>query len=332
MKKAILSLFMLSALFFTSCNDDSKETTYEEIVAVANRGAGSVTLINSTTDQVASTISIAGSEPMYVVYSSSKDKLYVGDRAGKKVHVINPKTKLVETSISVGSGVFHMWASSTQLWVNNDIDNTISVINLDTNTVIQTISVNLKPHDVFVSSDGTKAYVSVFNTSATMPDKIYMYSTTTFAKTAEVNVGKDPHLFHLAGSNKLYVPCQSGQVYTLNGADLNVITNNAFEGAHGIFPSADQSNIFVTNISGAKLYSINAANTTLNGTAVNALTSTPHNLVVNKAGTKMYVTHSGATADKVTTYTVNGATITPNKTITAGTNPFGIAYYKRAVN
>lgn len=330
MKKAIFSLVLVTSLVFTSCNNDSSVTNYEEIVAVANRGAGTISLINSVTNQVSSTIAIAGSEPMYVVYVPSKDKLYVGDRAGKKVHIINPDTKLVEGSIAVGAGVFHMWASSSQLWVNNDIDKTISVINLNTNIVIQTINVDLKPHDVFVSSDGTKAFVSVFSTSATTPDKVYMYSTTTFMKTAEANVGKDPHLYHLSSSNKLIVPCQSGQVYTLNGSNLSVLTNTAFEGAHGVFPSPDQSSVFVTNISGAKLYSINTANSTLNGAALASSETTPHNIVVNNDGTKAFVTHSGATANKVSIYNLNGANLTASSIVTAGTNPFGITYYKRA--
>jgi YVTN family beta-propeller protein len=337
MKKLIFGLVIFTLVILFSCSDDNNNnsvvtTSSEEVVVIANRAAGSISFINANTDQVTNTLSIPNSEPMYIVYVAVKDRLYVGDRTGKKVHVINPKTKMVETSINVGNGVFHMWASGLQLWVNNDIDNTISVINLNTNTVMQTINIDLKPHDVFINSTGTKAYVSVFNTNSTMPDKVYMYNTSNFTKTAEANVGKDPHLYHLSSTNRLYVPCQSGEVFTLNGDNLNLISNNAFEGAHGIYAAPNQSTIFVTNISGAKLYSINAANSTLNGTAVNTLAATPHNIVVNDSGNKMFVTHSGATANKVTTYNVNGTTITAGITITAGTNPFGLAYYKRVIN
>lgn len=338
MKNLIFGLpVALLATLFTSCSSNDyyysdSPKIYEEKVVVANRGAGSVSFIDGTSNQV-STLAISGSEPMYVVYVPTKDKIFVGDRAGKKVHIINPQTKAVESSITVGNGVFHMWADGMgkQLWVSNDIDNTISVIDLNTNTVVKTINVGMKPHDVFLSKDATKAYVSVFNADAAMPDKVYMYSTSDYSKTGEANVGKDPHLYHLPNTNKLFVACQSGQVYALNGSNLSVISNNAFTGAHGIFPSADQNTVFVTNITGQQLYSINAATGMQNGMPLMALSTTPHNIVVNEDGNKMFVTHSGGGATAVSTYTINGTSLTAGTTITAGTNPFGLAYYKREV-
>lgn len=338
MKNLIFGLpVALLATLFTSCNSDDYHYSdspkiYEEKVVVANRGAGSVSFIDATSNQV-STLAIAGSEPMYVVYVPTKDKIFVGDRAGKKIHIINPQTKAIESSITVGNGVFHMWADGMgkQLWVSNDIDNTISVIDLNTNTVVKTINVGMKPHDVFLSKDATKAYVSVFNADAAMPDKVYMYSTSDYSKTGEANVGKDPHLYHLPNTNKLFVACQSGQVYALNGSNLSVISNNAFTGAHGIFPSADQNTVFVTNITGQQLYSINAVTGMQNGMPLMALSTTPHNIVVNEDGNKIFVTHSGGAATAVSTYTINGTSLTAGTTITAGTNPFGLAYYKREV-
>lgn len=331
-----LQVALLATLFSSCSNDDyhyiDSPKAYEEKVVVANRGAGSISFIDATSNQV-STLAISGSEPMYVVYVPTKDKIFVGDRAGKKIHIINPQTKAVESSITVGNGVFHMWADGMgkQLWVSNDIDNTISVIDLNTNTVVKTINVGMKPHDVFLSKDATKAYVSVFNADAAMPDKVYMYSTSDYSKIGEASVGKDPHLYHLPTSNKLFVACQSGQVYALNGSNLSVISNNAFTGAHGIFPSPDNNTVFVTNITGQQLYSINATTGMQNGMPLMALSATPHNIVVNEDGNKMFVTHSGGAATAVSTYTISGTTLTAGITITAGTNPFGLAYYKREV-
>ncbi len=336
-KRLTLGLTMiLMSVFVVSCNNDDENTTpktYEEVVVIANRSGGSISFIDANTNQVTTTLPIMGSMPMYVVYVPTKDKVYVGDRSGKKVHIINPKTKAIESSITVGNGVFHMWADELgkQLWVNNDMDNTISVIDLNTNTVVQTINVDMKPHDVFLSKDGTKAYISVFNSNDMMPDKIYMYNTATYMKTGEANVGKDPHLYLLPSSNKLFVPCQSGEVFTLNGNDLSLISNNAFEGAHGIFPSPNQNTLFVTNITGNQIYSINTTTSMPIGMPIASLSTTPHNIVINEAGDKMFVTHSGAMATAVSTYSVNGSTLTAGTTITAGLNPFGLTYYKREV-
>lgn len=328
-----LSVTLISSMFVSCSKDDTATKTYEERIVVANRSGGNISFIDANSNQVVNTLPITGSELMYVVYVPSKDKIYVGDRAGKKVHIVNPQSKVVESAIAVGNGVFHMWADGQgkQLWVNNDIDNTISVIDLNTNTVVKTINVGLKPHDVFLTKDATKAYVSVFNSNANTPDQIFMYSTSTYAKTGEVSVGKDPHLFHLSNSNKLFVPCQSGQVYTLNGNDLSITSNISYVGAHGIFPASDQKTVFVTNISGGQLYSINASTNSQNGTPLSSLNATPHNIVVNESGNKMFVTHSGATANTVSTYTINGSSLTAGTRITVGTNPFGLTYYKREV-
>ncbi|MFC6267500.1 YncE family protein [Frigoriflavimonas asaccharolytica] len=336
---SVLSIVMFSA-FLVSCNSTEDEIiappkVFEENVLIANRNAGSVSFLDAKTNQVLKTLSIPGAAPMYVVYVPTKDKLYVGDAFQNKVHIINPKTKEVESSINVGVGVFHMWADGLgkQLWVVNDVDKTISVIDLNSNTVVQTINVGFVPHDVFLNSDGTKAYVSILDFNPSMPDRVFMYSTSTFAKTGEVNVGKDPHLYALPSTNKLYVPCQvSNQFYTLNANDFSLISTTTLVGAHGIIPSPSQSTLFVTNFTGSQVYSINSANSALNGSAVSTLSAIPHNVVVNEAGNKMFVTHSGSMSNTVSTYTINGNIITPETTITTNTNPFGLAYYKREVN
>ena len=307
-----------------------KNGNKEEIVVVANRGSGSVSFIDAESEQVLGTLSIPGSQPMYVVYVEAMDRIYVGDRAQNKVHVINPDTKAVMAAIDVGNGVFHMWADGNgdRLWVNNDIDETTSVIDLHTNTVVHTIDIGAKPHDVFVTEDGSRAYVSVINPGSD-PDEVFMYSATTFQKTGEQVVGKDPHLFHLWKKKKLYVPCQSGDVYALDESDLGVINVNAYPGAHGIFATANQNTIFVTNISGAELYAIN----TIKDEQIGSPTGTapiPHNLVVNKHNSKLFVTHSGATANTLSIYTIDPQQdLMLSSTLTIGTNPFGLAYYER---
>ena len=197
---------------------------------------------------------------------------------------------------------------------------------------MQTINVGFIPHDVFLNSDASKAYVSILDFNPSMPDRVFMYSTSTYAKIGEANVGKDPHLYALPSTDKLYVPCQiSNQFYTLNANDLSLISNNPLVGAHGIFPSPDQSTLFITNYTGNQLYSINTASSVMNGIAVNTLSTIPHNIVVNEAGNKMFVTHSGSSSNTVSTYTIIGNIISPETTITTSTNPFGLAYYKREV-
>lgn len=319
-----------------SCSDDNNMSTilpkqFEEKVAIANRNSASVSFVDAITNSATKIVSIPNSEPMYVVYVPKTDKIYVGDRSGKKIHVVHPKTYQIENSINVGNGVFHMWADGQgkELWVVNDVDNTISVVNLSTNSVTQTINVDMKPHDIFLTEDGTTAFVSVF-TGSSISDKVYKYSTSNYTKIGEKTVGKEPHLFH--SNNKLYVPCQSGQVYTLDTNTLNTLYEKDYSGAHGIFVLPSQNTFFVSNITGNQLYSINSTTGDQIGNPLTSPNPTPHNIVVNNRGDKMFVTHSGASANTVSTYSVNSlGALTYTSSFTVGNNPFGLTYYKREI-
>ena len=54
----------------------------------------------------------------------------------------------------------------------------------------------------------------------------------------------------------------------------------------------------------------------------------PHNIALTKKGEKLYVTHSGATADQVSIYRASKQQPVPVLlgTVTVGLNPFWLAY------
>lgn len=335
-KSIILSLFALIITF--SCKDDNNtpSLTTQERVLIANRGGGSITIIDAVTNNIIDSIKITSpskGEPMYIVYADSK--VFVGDRANKVVRVYNPANFAEIKTIACGNGIFHMWADpqAKQLWVNNDIDNTITVIDIPTLTVKSTINIGIKPHDVILSKDGNSAFVSIFSGNAD-PDSIFKYSTSTFAITAKKAVGKDPHVS--VTNDKLYVANQSGTVMIFNQSDLSSVkTPLAIPNAHGAFMSHDFSHFYVTNIAGGGTDGLMAINTTSNeiitAATANTPVATPHNIVINSNSTKLFVTHSGASATAVTIYSLAGAGAKPTliKTLTTGLNPFGLAYYKR---
>ena len=90
---------------------------------------------------------------MYVV--AVNGFVYVGDRANNWIAVFKASTNLKYELVKVmpgGQGIFHMWADAAgeMLWVNNDIDNTITVFNLRRMVPIKTIDL---PSDI-VGSGG----------------------------------------------------------------------------------------------------------------------------------------------------------------------------------
>ena len=322
--KKLLLLAAIPAILY-GCGGSSGES---ETVVVTNRGSANLTFIDATTQSVSRTVALPGSDPMYAVFVNKTDRLYVGDRAQNKVHVINPGSFTVEASVDVGRGVFHMWADGQgeQLWVVNDVDNTISVIKLSDLTV-RTISLTNKPHDVFLTADGRTAYVSLLVDNAS--DKVIRFDARTLQQINEATVGEDPHLYFVENDQKLYVANQEGGLFVF-GRELNADYQLDLPGSHGIFPSHDGRWVFMTNLPGKQLYSLNTRTEALNEPALAVAFNTPHNVVSTTDSTRLFVSHSGAAANQVTTYKVDASgRLSADKTLTAGTNPFGIATYRR---
>jgi len=332
--KYIAALLISGSALFIACDSDDDTTNpialeTEEIVISANRSSGSISFINAKDNSIIETLNIPNSEPMYVNYVAAKDKIYVGDRAQSVVHVIDASTRDIINEISVGNGVFHMWPtnSGNQLWVNGDIDNTTSVIDLNTEMVVQTIDLGGKPHDVFFNSDDSRAFVTILVGDINVPDEIHSYNTSTYMQMGTAIVGDDPHVFYLNSQNKLYSPNQTGGLVILDD-DLNEITNVAIDGSHGIF-STNGIDVYVADLPGAELYKVNGMTNQVAGMPVTTDFTIPHNLAVNEANDKLFVTHSSPANDKVTVYDLSGGNITLSETVTVESNPFGIAYYKR---
>lgn len=337
--------FFCVPLSFISCERNQLcRMQPQERVIVANRGEGTISVIDAETDAILETVALPGAnpEPMYVVYVKATDRVFVGDRSNDAVVVYDPSDWSVERSIPCGKGVFHMWADplGKQLWVNNDIDKTSTVLDPSSLQVLQTVPMpadlsqgDAKPHDVVLSPDGKYAFISIVKLAEN--DQIVQFSTSTFQETRRVAVGRDPHLSANAKRNSLYVPCQNtNEVIVLDMETLNEKTSIDVPGAHGAITSEDGKMFYTTNLPGGGTDAI-AAIRTANNRLVTIDTDTPypvpHNLTINKNGSKLYVTHSGATSEKVTVFNIhpNGFNLTFSSELSTGTNPFGLTYFKR---
>jgi YVTN family beta-propeller protein len=309
-------------------------------VAVANRAAGTVSIIDASTDNVVHTLTLPdteqAAEPMYVVYK--ENRIYVGDRANNQVAVYDSYGYNLLTTVPAGQGVFHMWSAKNaqRLLVNNDIDNTVTVIDTNTLTVLNTLSLpadliklGFKPHDVFVTDNGRVAFISLVG-GPEGNDYVIKLSTTHNKELARQEVGGDPHLFISPQNRKqLYVTSQdSGTVSVLNKGNLSVKDQLRVPNAHGVF--AVGRRLYVSNIAegGATgLYTIDAKNLKVVDVDDTPY-AVPHNITVTDNGRKIYVTHSGATQNKVSVYQTIPNIALPSYLgeITVEANPFGLAY------
>ena len=311
-------------------------------MVIANRATGTISIINTFTDQVVDTITLPSGtnppEPMYVVYTRLGHRVFVGDRANNRIVVFDADDFSSEGSIPAGNGVFHMWADpqNRQLWVINDIDNTATVINpvrLRVRTTVpmptDLVSDGGKPHDIVL--DTRFAYITMVG-FADAQDYVVKFSRRTFEEVDRTQVGDAPHVSLTLRNRRLYVPTQgTNEVTVLKRRTLADITSIPVPAAHGAGMTRSGKVLYITNIAGGGTNGLLAINTRTNsviGNPVDTPFPTPHNIALTPNGRKIYVTHSGATADKVTVYTATRRDPEPvfKTTITVELNPFGLAF------
>jgi YVTN family beta-propeller protein len=312
-------------------------------IVVANRASGTISVIDVSTDQVTATINLPDGanapEPMYVVYSRPSDRVFVGDRANDRVVVFRASDFSYEASVPAGTGVFHMWADpqNNQLWVNNDIDKTVTVFSPKTLEVLATVpmpadlvALGGKPHDVVL--DTGHAYVSMLGVAGEN-DYVVKFSRQAFEEVGRAAVGQDPHVSLRQSSPYLYVPSQnSNVVIVLDRRTMEQVTEIAIPGAHGAGMAFVGDVFYTTNLTGGgsdALWTIDTGSNTVIGEPVDASYPVPHNIALTAPiPQKVYVTHSGGTSDKVTVYTTSRENPVPVPVgdVTVGFNPFGLAF------
>jgi YVTN family beta-propeller protein len=232
-----------------------------------------------------------------------------------------------------------MWASSRvgQLWVNNDVDNTITVIDTITLEVITTVPLPAdlvdmggKPHDVVLDPVAPFAYVTMLGLEGPN-DYVVKFDTGTFTEVARAPVGQDPHVSLNRQNGLLYVPCQnSDAVFVLERDTLDLVSVVPFPGAHGAGMTKNGKVLYSTNLPGGGTDGLFTVDTRGNQAIAAADTPfpVPHNVAMTPNGKKIYVTHSGATSDRVTVYLLSEDSPVPEllTTVTTGRNPFGLAF------
>ncbi len=315
-------------------------------IVVANRAAGTISVIDVKSDQVLDTVALPPAmnepEPMYVVSSPRNNLVFVGDRANNRVVAFDADDFSVVGSAPTGAGVFHMWGDDREglLWVNNDIDNSATVIDTKNLTVIATVLMPADlvamggiPHDVVLDPMRPFAFVTMIGLEDA-PDYVVKFDTQSFVEVGRAAVGEDSHVSYSRRNDCLYVPSQlTNEVFVLDGTTLDEKTVLSVPGAHGAGLQPYKEGVFyTTNLPGGGVEGLFAIDTSDNSIVGSTDTpfAVPHNIALNNNGRKLYVTHSGDTSDKVSVYTVSNQNPVPELfgVVTVGFNPFGLAFVK----
>jgi YVTN family beta-propeller protein len=112
-------------------------------VFVLNQGSNTISVIDTFTNTITNTIT--GQTNMTRCYvNDNNNTLYVLRGANDQVLTYNTITLSSGSTISVGDLPYTLTFDSTYVYVGNYNDNTITVINANTNTFVKTISVSPK--------------------------------------------------------------------------------------------------------------------------------------------------------------------------------------------
>jgi DNA-binding beta-propeller fold protein YncE len=341
-KFLLLVAICLAVIIVLPAGADASSTGPKGKVVVANRASGTLSVIDARSDALIATVNLPGDanppEPMYVTYSKGSGYVFVGDRANDRVVVFSEDDFSVVATVQAGRGVFHMWsdARDRQLWVNNDIDNTATVIDPLSLEVIATVAMpadlvtaGFKPHDVILEPKGRFAYVTMLAGDGPN-DYLLQFDTETFEEVNRAAVGKDPHVSLTERNDLIYVPAQNSDIVSVFNRDsLELVAELPIPGAHGAGMAPNGKVLYTSNLTGGGadgLFAIDTNTFTVLGSADTPY-PVPHNIVVTK-NDKLYLTHSGGASDKVSVYAVSTDQPVPEHLadVTVGLNPFGLVY------
>ena len=190
-----------------------------------------------------------------------------------------------QTTITVGTSPVDVavTGSGSRAYVSNYYDNTVSVIDTNTNTVIKTISVGASPYNLAASPDGTRVYVAnqKANTVSVIDTNTNMVVATIAVpvERPRPEIGRFSYVHDVAVSRDgryVYVTGTAGSGFTSTDGTVSVIdtTTNAVRGpyaagtaATGIAVSPDGSRLYVaTELWNSNVMVMDTATMTVIGT------------------------------------------------------------------
>jgi YVTN family beta-propeller protein len=226
------------------------------------------------------------------------------------------------TIFLVGSGIFpaKLLAQNSNVYVTNNISNTVTVINASTHNLVATISGFNSPVGVVMSSDGTRVYVV---NSQPNPGTVSVINTATNTIIATITVGNGATLAAISpDGSHLYVPNPNDGTLSVISTASNRVTATVTLGGEPLGPvvTPDGAHVYIANFSNSVNVVATATNT-LTATITDASMSGPLEAAITPDGKTVYVTNE--ISNKITV--ISTATNTVTTAVPVGQIPDGLA-------
>ena len=134
---------------------------------VVNSADGTVTVFDTATNRIVRPYVYVGSDPTGIAVNAAGTRVVVANSYEDSVSVIDTGTWNV-TRVVVGNGPYGVVISGNHALITNEFDDTVTVLNLSTNTVAATIAVGDSPTGI--AAAGNRAVVTNVGTTTTPGD------------------------------------------------------------------------------------------------------------------------------------------------------------------
>ena len=330
----LASTVLLSFLILFSSSESVsaiQSDSLPEYAYVPNEKTNDISVINTTTNKVISTIPVENN-PVGVAVNRDGTRVYVTNSGndtnrGYRFSIIYTNTHKVENKlVYAGEGVKPFGIAITPdetLYIASYVTGKVYAVNLraDNSTPI---NVGIHPIGVVVTPDGSKVYVANKGSN-----DVSVINTTKNNVIATVNVGSEPYGVAASSDGRVYVTNQnSSSVSVINTATNNVTTTvNVGIYPHGVAVTPDGSKVYVAN-QNPYYGSVSVINTTTYVTKDVPVDGIPCGVAVTSDGKWVYVTTSDSAFDPGSVYIIN--TITNEVTgssISVGVLPSGLGQF-----
>ncbi|KAI0567739.1 Nitrous oxide reductase [Gracilaria domingensis] len=280
---------------------------------------------------------------MYFGLSPQKSEIWVGDRGNSRLVILKLSGRRITPDgyIETPEGLFHSMITQVGsepypiVWNTCDIANVTVVYDLTSRRKLAQIPLPPEvaalggvPHDITANSD--YGFVTYIN-NADGAGYIASYSARTFELIQLRQVALDPHIA-IRDSTKLTVAAQGGEVLLLSIPDLRTLNQDLSQPSpHGTIITFNSKFLYVTNIAEMGENAVVTYDTStlqrVNCPIVTTSNPVPHNPATNLDGSRIFITHSGATSDIVSAFDIadDGCVMRGSEQIVrTGLNPFGL--------
>ena len=245
---------------------------YNNKLLVANAGCNSLTIVDLKDITISDTICLNNlinkSKPIFfskqvpffrthcMAVNDERGFLYLVNSYDDSIFQIDLKKNEIVNTIYAGSNPSHVQILDGRLIVTNSDSNSISIIDEESFTLVENISVGIKPHDIKVDEKTKKIYVANSND--------YSISVFTLDENEISNIKLKAHPLHLHILNDLmYI--LSSQTNGMSCSYISVLDLNTYEVINTIpldevvidMEIISENLLYITNIGNGHIYKIN---------------------------------------------------------------------------